>query len=76
MLSFVPHPALRNKCAFTSQPEDPPKDPSTLNFGVRGGCVASSSTAQMCVYFADTGYELDTVLSPQKEQPCFMPADP
>ena len=26
----------------------------------------------MCVYFADTGYELDTVLSPQKEQPCLQ----
>ena len=30
----------------------------------------------MCIYFADTGYELDAVLSPQKEQPCLMPADP
>ena len=44
--------------------------------GCGGDCVDSCYTAQMCVYFADTGYESDTVLSPQKEQPCFLPTDP
>ena len=67
MLSCVHNPASRKKWAFISQPGSPPKHKSTLNFG-GGGCVVTNSIAQVGVYFADTGYGVDTVLSPQRQE--------
>ena len=48
-------------------PRVPPSTSQHCTAGCGGGCVANSSTAQMGVFFADTGYKLDTVLLPQTE---------
>ena len=50
-------------------PRVPPSTSQHCTAGCGGGCVANSSTAQMGVFFADTGYKLDTVLLPKKSNP-------